>query len=52
MGEVIGYIVFAIIGYILGGTFGLAFGSGWSPDCWYGMLAVFGIIVIGGECGG
>jgi hypothetical protein len=40
-------LVFAIIGFFLGGLLGVAFDGGWFPDAWYGALALgFGVVVV------
>ena len=41
-------IVFAIIGFFIGGIYGAVWDGGWHPDCWIGAL--IGLIAGFGGC--
>jgi uncharacterized membrane protein YkvI len=44
------YFILCVIGYLVGGCLGAVLCDSWSPSCWWGVVAMI-VLIIMGNCG-
>jgi hypothetical protein len=50
MSDLVVYLVVGVLGFIVGGVIGEFNIDAWSPYCWYGLAAVWGVYLFGSVC--